>query len=563
MAKAEYYVPDERPWFKFYPEGAPHHLDYPEVPLYQFLDDSAEKYPERPALIFYGKKISYRELKELSDKFARALQEFGIQKGDRIFLLLPNCPQFVIAFYGAMKIGAVPIPFNPLYSAEELKYFFHDAEPRIVLSLDTFYDKVQEAAKVTPQIEKIIVTSIADYFPSFQRAMGKLFKKIPSPQCPNAVSFLDFIKESEPKYNPVQINPKEDIAVIIYTGGTTGEPKGVMLTHFNILSNMTAVDCILNTEKIKISVWLTSVPFFHIYGIGPALQWGIMRQATIILLPKFNSKEAIGLIRKYKVDYFPGIPAMYSAFLNYYEKNKKEPILNSVNIASSGSSSFPASVIEKIKEILPNAFLMEVFGATETSPGITMDMPGKNYKKKNNTVGIPFLDTDVKIINYQTKEELPYGEVGEIIVRGPQIFKGYWRKPEKTKEVLRDGWFYTKDIGRIDNDGLLYIEGRLDDMINVRGEKVWPREVEEVLEQNPKVRDVAVIGVTDDYYGQAIKACVVLKEGEMATEEEMIEFCREKLAPYKVPHLIEFFEELPKSNLGKTMHYKLREREQK
>jgi len=323
MAKAEYCVPDDRPWFKFYPEGVPHRLDYPELPLHRFLDDSAEKCPDKPALIFYGKEISYRELKELSDKFANALQGFGIQKGDRIFLLLPNCPQFVIAFYGAMKAGAIPIPFNPLYSAEELKYFFHDAAPRIVLTLDTFYDKVEEAAKVTPQIERILVTSIADYFPSFQRTIGKLLGKIPSPKCPNAVSFLDFIKESEPKYNPVSINPREDVAVIIYTGGTTGEPKGVMLTHFNIASNIAAGDCILNEEKIKASVWLTSVPFFHIYGIGPALQWGIVRQAAVILLPKFSPKEAIGLIRKYKVDYFPGIPAMYSAFLKYYEKTKR------------------------------------------------------------------------------------------------------------------------------------------------------------------------------------------------------------------------------------------------
>lgn len=561
MAKAEYCVPDDRPWFKFYPEGVPHRLDYPELPLHRFLDDSAEKCPDKPALIFYGKEISYRELKELSDKFANALQGFGIQKGDRIFLLLPNCPQFVIAFYGAMKAGAIPIPFNPLYSAEELKYFFHDAAPRIVLTLDTFYDKVEEAAKVTPQIERILVTSIADYFPSFQRTIGKLLGKIPSPKCPNAVSFLDFIKESEPKYNPVSINPREDVAVIIYTGGTTGEPKGVMLTHFNIASDTLIMD---NWEKDRqFNSLVLMVPLFHVYGITLCLSWGIKRAASIILIPKFSPQEVIKTAQKYKVDYFPGVPAMYAAVVKYYQNHPHEPLLTSLTICGSGTTSFSSSLWKQVKEIAPNALIGEGYGLSETSPLVINDPSRNDYEKRFGSVGVPVFDTDVKIVDPETKQDLSLDQVGELVVRGPQIFKGYWKKPEKTKEVLKDGWLYTKDICRMDQDGIFYIEGRLDDMINVRGEKVWPREVEEALEQNPKIREVAVIGVADDYYGQAIKACVVLREGEKAATEELIEFCKERLAPYKVPHLVEFFEELPKSNLGKTLHYKLREREQK
>jgi long-chain acyl-CoA synthetase len=555
MAKAEYYVPDDRPWFKFYPEGVPHHLDYPEIPLYQFLDDSAEKYPHKTALVFYGKEITYQELKELSDKFANALQGLGIQKGDRVFFLLPNCPQFVIAFYGTMKAGAIPVPFNPLYSAEELKYFFHDAEPRIVLALDAFYDKVEEAAKVTPQIEKIIVTSIADYFPSFQRTMGKLLGKIPSPQCPNALHFLDFIKESEPKYNPVKIDPKDDVAIMLYTSGTTGEPKGGMLTNFNVNAH------VMSTSQLFKDIELDSVffgmPNFHIYGIASIISWSIFRGMKIIIVPNIHIKELSDLINKKNINFLPLVPAIYSGLCNYAEK--QNIIFKSVKLALCGSSPLSPYLLERLKKIFPNAFFMEGYGLTEASSAIIADVPFKGYTKKVNSVGIPFFDTDAKIIDFETKQELLINQLGELILKGPQIFKGYWKKPEKTKEVLKDGWFYTKDIGRMDEDGIFYIEGRLDDMINVRGEKVWPEEVEKVLESHPKVREAAVIGVADDYYGQAIKACVVLKEGQEATKEELIEFCKDKLAPYKVPHIIEFFNELPKSNLGKTLHYKLKE----
>jgi len=560
MAKADYYVPDDRPWFKYYPEGIPHHLDYPEVPLYQFLDDSAEKYPDKVALIFYGKEITYKELKELSDRFASALQNLGIQKGDRVAFLLPNCPQFVIGFYGTMKAGAIPVPLNPLYTGEELKYFFKDAEPRVMVVLDTFYEKVKEAEKVTPQLERIIITNIADYFSIPKRILGKLFGKIKTFKCEDSIKFKNFLNVPS-RYNPVEINQKEDTAIILYTGGTTGEPKGVMLSHFNVISNTFALDKWL--KKVKFESAIIVVPFFHIYAISAVFSLGVLRGIKFVLLPKFKTEETIQIIQKYKINYFPGVPAMYAAFWKYYQKKRQHSFLESLTLCGSGTTSISSYLLEKIKKMAPQSFLVEGYGLSETSPLLSIDSLSNKYKKKIGSVGIPFVDTDMRIIDPETKRELPLNQPGEIIVRGPQVFKGYWKKLEKTKEVLRNGWFHTKDIGRFDKDGMLYIEGRLDDMINVRGEKVWPREVEKVLESHPKVQEVAVIGVKDDYYGQAVKAYVVLKKDYQSSEKELVEFCKGKLAPHKVPGMVEFIESLPKSHLGKTLHYKLRKREDK
>lgn len=561
MAKAKYYVPDDRPWFKYYPEDVPHHLDYPEIPLYQFLDDSAEKNPDKTALVFYGKEMTYKELKELSDRFASALQKLGIQKGDRVLFLLPNCPQFVIGFYGTMKAGAIPVPLNPLYTEEELRYFFKDAEPRVIVALDMFYEKIKEAEKVTPQLERIVITNITDYFPTPKRILGKLFGKIKSFKCKGSTKFKDFLNVSS-HYNEVKINPEEDIATILYTGGTTGEPKGVMLSHFNIVSNVIGID--LWSKSIKFESLLIVVPFFHIYGIQAGLSFGFLRKARIFLLPKFRTQETMETIQKYKINYFLGVPAIYSAFWKYYRKNPQKYNLSSLTLSPSGTTSISSYLWEKIKKMAPFASVLEAYGLTETSPVVSIDSPAKNYIKKTGSVGIPFFDTEIKIIDPETQKELSSNQSGEIVVRGPQVFKGYWRKTQKTKEVLKkDGWFYTKDIGRMDEEGILYIEGRMDDMINVRGEKVWPREVERVLESHPKVQEVAVIGIKDEYLGQAPKAYVVLKEDYHSSEKELIDFCKDKLAPHKVPRMIEFVEKLPKSRLGKTQHYKLRERENK
>ena len=570
MSKADYQVPDSRPWFKLYGSNIERHLDYPDVPLYHFLDEAAADHPDNIAMSFYGTNITYKEYKELVDKFCHSLLVNGIQKGDRVILMAVNCPQTLIAFMGTMKAGAIPIPLNPLYTAKELEYFFKDLNPRLVFTLDNFYGNVSLAAQVTPQIEKIISTNISDYFPPFKRFLARALKKVEVFNCHEATDFKDFL-EMAPHYElednvkreeamtAIKINPKEDIALIVYTGGTTGEPKGVALTHANIIANVVAIEEWFKNSKVD--SLLLVVPFFHIYGSGPIINYCHSKARKLLILPKFHTKETVKALLKEKINGLFCVPAIYSAFIKYYQDNPNEPYLNDVTFCGSGSTSISSYAWKNLEKIVPNAFLVEGYGLSETCPAIIIDPADKKYKKDIGSVGVPYCDIDAKIVDLKTGEDISPDCSGEIVVRGPSIFKEYWNKPEKTKQVLKDGWFYTGDIGRMSKEGVFYIEGRKDDMINVRGEKVWPREVEQVLEKNNKVLDVAVIGVPHDYFGQAVKACVVLKPGENAAEQELIEYCKESLVAYKVPVIVEFFNELPKSNIGKTLHSVLRKRE--
>lgn len=570
MPKADYIVPDNRPWFKLYDSHVPKHLDYLDVPLHYFLDEAAREHPDNIALNFFGKNINYREYKDLTDKFAHALIVNGVQKGDKVLIMAVNCPQVLIALYGSMKAGAIPVPLNPLYTAKELEYFFKDLQPRIVVTLDTFYSNVALAAKVTPQIEKIVSTNISDYFPPVKRILARMMKKVEVFQCHEAIDFKDFLGMA-PVFNPednakreeeltkVKIAPKEDVALMVYTGGTTGEPKGVCLTHYNMVANTMAISEWFTHVKFDSSILV--VPLFHIYGCGPVINFTNIRAAKLVIQPKFQTAETVKLLKEEKVNALFCVPAIYAAFVKYFQDNPKEPIFTDVTFCASGSTSISSYVWKGLQKLIPNAYLIEAYGLSETCPGIVMDPANRSYEKEFGSVGVPFIDFDLKIADLASGEEVPADCSGEILVKGPSIFKEYWNKPEKTRQVLRDGWFYTGDIGHVNKDGVMFVEGRKDDMINVRGEKVWPREVEQVLEKNPKVLDVAVIGVPSEYYGQAIKACVVLKEGITATEQEMIDFSKESLTPYKVPHMVEFFKNLPKSNIGKTLHSALRKRE--
>jgi long-chain acyl-CoA synthetase len=570
MSKADYQVPDSRPWFKLYGTNIEKHLDYPDVPLYDFLDKAAANHPENIAMSFYGKNITYREYGELVNKFCRALLVNGIQKGDRVIIMAVNCPQTIIAHMGVMKAGAIPVPLNPLYTPKELEYFFKDLNPRIVVTLDNFYGNVSLAAKVTPQIEKIISTNISDYFPPLKGFLARALKKVEVFNCHEAIDFKDFIEmatrydskdniKKEEDLSRVKINPKEDIALIVYTGGTTGEPKGVALTHSNIIANVMAIEEWF--KNTAVDSLLLVVPLFHIYGSGPIINFCHAGARKLLILPKFHTKETIKALQKEKVNGLFCVPAIYSAFVKYYQEHPKEPKLKDVTFCGSGSTSISSYTWKNLEKIIPNAYVVEGYGLSESCPALIIDPADKNYVKDFGSVGVPYSDTDAKIVDLKTGEDLLPDCSGEIILKGPSIFKEYWNKPEKTKQVLRDGWFYTGDIGHMSKQGVFYIEGRKDDMINVRGEKVWPREVEQVLEQHYKILDVAVIGVQSDYYGQAVKACVVLKPGETATEQELIEYCKGSLVSHKVPVMIEFFNELPKSNIGKTLHSVLRKRE--
>ncbi|MFA5368689.1 MAG: AMP-binding protein, partial [Candidatus Paceibacterota bacterium] len=421
----------------------------------------------------------------------------------------------------------------------------------------SFYANAVEAAKSTPQIEKIISFNLSDYFSPIKKVLARLLKKIEVIDCPNSINFNDFINVSS-EYNKPEIDVFNDPTLIVYTGGTTGEPKGVVITHYNMISNAYGIHYWYN-DYVGPKSFLLVVPIFHIYGAGLIMNWPFINKGKLVIFPKFQRKEIINAIKKYKIDGLFGVPAIFSALINYFKENPREKRFDFVKLVTSGSAPISAYTWQQGQDVFPNAFFIEGYGLSETCSVFLVDPLSKKYTKGAGLVGIPLLNMDVKIIDPQTQEDLSVEQSGEIITKGPIIFKEYWRKPEKTKQAMRDGWFHTKDIGRINSEGAFSIEGRLDDMINVRGEKVWPREVEKILEEISKVQEVAVVGIKDDYYGEKIKACVVLKKDEKANEKELIDFCKTKLSPQKIPHMVEFYKELPKSNLGKILHYKLRQ----
>ena len=534
--------------------------DLPSAPLLSFLNKAAEKYRDNTALIFYGNKMSYGKLKESSDRFAFALQKLGIEKGDRIALFLPNCPQFVIAFYASLKIGAIISPLNPLYSSEELKDILVNSGAKTIISLDIFYNRIKKV-KETLDLKNIILTDIAEYLPFPLSFLAKVkeasdhFKLFFEKEIHY---FKKMLEESSGEFKTLEIK-EEDYAVLMYTSGTTGTPKGVPLTHRNISANLEQLGIFIDkVVKEGKDIVFGGLPFFHIYGLTYVLNFSIRKSLCIVLMPKFHTKTVCEVIQKYAISIFPGVPAMYSAIFNFCQQSKQKYDFSSIGFWGSGASPCPPALIKDIKT-LNNAIFIEAYGLTETSPVLHMNPP--LGEQKPGSIGLALPNTECKIIDPLTKEELSKGEMGELVVRGPQVFSGYWYNQSATKEVLdKDGWFHTKDIAFQDNDGYFYIHGRSDDMINVRGEKVWPREIEEALEKYPGVIKAAVVGVGDAYYGQAPKAFVTVKNPD-TTSSQLINFCKEKLAVYKVPKEIEIVDEIPKSHLGKVLRYVLRKQE--
>lgn len=542
------------PWLKHYPEGLKYISgDYPEVSLYSFFDNTVKKYPKNTALIFFDRKTYYEILDKKVNAFANSLKELGVTRNDKIALILPNCPQFVIAYFAILKLGAAIVPLNPLFSAKEIHYCLNDCQAKIVLTLDTFSKKVLEAKENT-KVEKIIFTNISDEFPLLLKLVYRI--KTIKDYFDNRIvkEYYSFTKSFQ-NTNPLEIepiNPKIDCACLMYTSGTTGEPKGVPLTHYNLTSNVFQIsdyitDCLIEGEDSQIGV----LPFFHIYGLTFVLNLSIFKAFPLALLPKFNTKPFLKEIDKNKINVVAGIPAIYSALL---KKNIAEYDLSSVKFWGCGAASCSAKIIEAIKDISKGIFI-EAYGLTETSPIVIMNPP--KGMQKIESIGIPLPNTFCKVIDEKTGVEMGINQIGELIVKGPQVFDGYWKKEKSTQVAIdRNGWFHTKDIASIDEDGFFYIKGRLDDMINVRGEKVWPQDIEDVLKQHPLISDAAVIGIKDDYYGQFPKAFVVAKEN--INKDNIKEFCKKHLADFKIPKEIEFVNEIPKSALGKTLHYILK-----
>ena len=554
---------EEKPWYKFYPPSVRRHIDYPEVPLYEFLRTSAQKYPDKTALIYFNRKITYKELDVLTDKFAAALADFGVKKGDRVALFLPNTPLFVISYYGALKAGAIVTAISPLYKEREVEHQLNDSEAETIVLLDLLYPIVEKIWEKT-KLRNVIVGSLRDYMPSFKAFLGSLFGKIPSRRVERKANVY-FFRELVARYdaNPpkVEINPKEDLAALQYTGGTTGISKGAMLTHMNLVSN--AVMCKEWLQPCEgEEVVLTVLPLFHIYGMTTSMNAPILFAGTMVLLPRFDPVAVLQAIHRYRVTVFCGAPTMYAMLMACSDLKKYD--LTSVRFCISGAAPLPPDVQKKFMEVT-GGVLVEGYGLTESSPVTHVNPLDRTMKTvKIGSIGIPWPDTDAKIVDIETGEkELPPGEVGELIVKGPQVMKGYWKMPEETAAVLRDGWLYTGDVGKMDEDGYFYITDRKKDLIKYKGYSVYPRELEDVLYEHPAVKLCGVIGKPDPVAGEIPKAFVVLKEGMTATEEELMKFVNEKVAPYKAIRELEIRKELPLSAVGKILRRVLREEELK
>jgi long-chain acyl-CoA synthetase len=535
-----------------WPAGVPFTLEYPEIPIYAFLDESAKKHPDAVATIFQDKRITYRELKEAVDRFATALQKLGVARRDKVALFLPNIPQFVISYYGALKAGAIVVPISPLYKEREVSHQIHDSGAKTLVVLDVLYPAVENVMGELG-LERTIVTGIKDYMPTVKGLLGSLLGKVPSYKVVMGDKmhlFLDLIKGYPPSPEAVEVDPKKDLALLQYTGGTTGIPKGAMLTHYNLVSNALMCNAWLKAkerEEIQINV----IPLYHIYGMTVTMNNAIASTGSMVLFPRFDAKEVLTAIQKYRATIFGGVPTLYSALINTPDISKYD--LSSIKFCISGASPLPPEVQKKFME-LTGGVLVEGYGLTEASP-VTHANPLDPTMEtvKIGSIGLTWPDTEAGIMDKETGELLPFGDIGELVIRGPQVMKGYWNMQEETDAVLKDGWLHTGDIARMDEEGYFYIVDREKDLIKFRGYSVYPREIEDVLYEHPAVKIAAVVGKPDEVSGEIPKAFLVLKDGAEATEEEMIEFVRERIAPYKRIREVEFRDELPTTLVGKVL----------
>ncbi len=546
-----------RPWLKFYDPDVPEHIDYPRMPVYRILDDTARMFPDRTASMFYGKKLSYRQLKAMSDSFAISLKKQGLKKGDRVALLLPNFPGFVIAYYGILKAGGVVVPLNPLYTAHELEFHFNDSGADTVVTIPMFGEKVAKLTHKTG-LRKIIFSYIADFLPFPLNLIQKMrensqVKRAKKEGKGEFSNMKDFLGETSSTFQPEEVNPNE-MAILIYSGGTTGVAKGIMLSHYAVVANahMIAAWGHLNENERMLAV----LPFFHGYGMNVTMNAALLTGMSIVMLPKFSAREMARTIDKYKPTQTAVVPTILVALSAV--KNIEKYDFTSLKAIWVGAAPLTQAIKENF-ERKTGGRAIEGYGLTEAVTAI-MANP-MNGKHKVGSIGLPFPDVDAKIVSLDGKKDLPPGEVGEIVLKTPTVMLGYYNKPEETKETIKDSWLFTGDIGYMDEDGYFYITDRKKDLIIVGGFNVFPREIDELIYRHPKVKEGITVGVPDEFKGEKIKVFIVLKEGVTATAEEFIEYFKKHLAPYKVPSEVEFRKELPKSAIGKILRRVLREEE--
>jgi long-chain acyl-CoA synthetase len=535
----------ERPWLAHYPAEVPPRLQYPAVPLYDFLRVAAEAHGSHTALIFFGRRTSYADLWRQALTLAAALRRRGIRPGDRIATALPNCPQAAVAFFGILAAGAVAVPCNPLYTERELAFQLKDSGSRGVIALDLLRPRMEAARG---EVEWIAYTSVGEALPWHLATLQRL-RDHPKP-VPADQRFAELLAGAPAEPTPVA---PADLAVLQYTGGTTGTSKGCMLTHGNLVANMVQGRAWLYRTRPGAEVILAVLPLFHVYGLSSVLNYGIASAATLVMVPRLDYGQLVGLIRRTRPSIFPGAPTIYAGLIRYLEAHPAR--LPSMEAGISGSAPLPAEVQERF-ERLSGINLVEGYGLSEASP-VTHCNPVWGGRRAG-SIGVPWPDTDARVVDPETGAELPAGEVGELCVHGPQVMRGYWSRPEETAEVLSpDGWLRTGDLARMDEDGFFYIAGRRKDLIIAGGYNIYPREVEDVLLSHPAVVDAAVIGVPDPYRGETVKAFVIASRP--VTPEELDNHCRQYLAAYKVPKQYEFREELPRSAVGKVLYRVLRD----
>lgn len=544
----------EKPWLAHYPEEIPHSIVYPEQPLPLFLTKAAAEYGDKTAIQFMGKELSYKELHESALKMAAYLKKIGIQKGDRVAIMLPNTPQAVISFYGVLYADAVVVQFNPLYKEREIEYQLKDSGAKAMIVLDLLYPRLQKIIRSTP-LEHVVVTAIKDYLPFPKNVIYPFIQKkqtgivVQVENRNNNHFFTKIMEETAVKEVPLQTDVENDPAVLQYTGGTTGFPKGVILTHKNLVANASMCGAWMYKYRPGEEVILGVIPFFHVYGMTTVMILGVMQGYKMVLLPKFDVKTTLKTIQKQKPTIFPGAPTIYIGLLNSGHIHQYD--LSSIDACISGSAPLPVEVQQKF-EAVTGGKLVEGYGLTETSP-----VTHANFiwgARVPGSVGVPWPDTDAVILSMQTGEPVQQpGEKGEIAVKGPQVMKGYWNRPDETEQSFKGGWFLTGDIGYMDEQGFFYIVDRKKDMIIAGGFNIYPREVEEVLYEHDAIQEAVVVGVPDPYRGETVKAFIVLKEGQHITEKELDDFCRSHLAVFKVPRIYEFREELPKTAVGKIL----------
>jgi long-chain acyl-CoA synthetase len=539
----------EKVWLKNYDYFVPESIRYPRIPLYMNLEHACLKYEDNVATIFFDQKMTYGQIRDHVRCLATALRDMGVSKGDRVAVMLPNSPQMVIAYYGILEAGGVVTNISPLHVEREIEYELNDSGSETMIYLDLFHPRVQAVKESTP-LKRRIVTSISDYM----ETPGD----VAAEKEPDLYYFREVIADSSPEIPEVELDPVEDLAALQYTGGTTGLPKGVMLTHRNLMAN--ALQCVMWAREFTergSDVYLSVIPFFHSYGQTVAMNTAICNAASMILIPQFEINMMLQAIQKYQPNFFPGVPTIYVAILSHPEA--KAYGVDRIKLCNSGSAPLPLEVHHQFSRISGGIF-SEGYGLSEASP-VTHSNPILGMKKIG-SIGVPFPDTDAKIVDVDTgKQEQGVNEAGELIISGPQVMKGYWGKPEETAATLRDGWLYTGDIGTMDEDGYFYIVDRKKDMIIAGGFNIYPREIDEVLFEHPKVQEAVAVGIPDEYRGETVKAYIVLKPGMEATEEEIIAYCREHLAAYKAPRIVEFRPELPKTMVGKVLRRELREEE--